>query len=45
MRTVRTKNVGDNAPALVLPTENGQTVSLSDLRGRSVLVTFLSHAA
>jgi len=37
--------VGKPAPKLELPTETGQTVSLESLRGRLVLVSFLSHAA
>jgi peroxiredoxin len=37
--------VGDPAPELMLPNEAGEMVSLADLRGRPVLVSFLSHAA
>ena len=33
------------APALELSDETGRRVSLADLRGRAVLVSFLSHAA
>jgi len=37
--------VGKQAPELELPTEGGEMVSLKGLRGRVVLVSFLSHAA
>ena len=37
--------VGKPAPKLELPTETGEMVSLESLRGRVVLVSFLSHAA
>ncbi|HWO57602.1 MAG TPA: redoxin domain-containing protein [bacterium] len=37
--------VGQPAPKLELATDDGQHVSLSDMRGRPVLVSFLSHAA
>jgi peroxiredoxin len=38
-------DVGGPAPKLELPTETGEMVSLEGLRGRAVLVSFLSHAA
>jgi len=37
--------VGKPAPKLELPTENNEMVSIESLRGRVVLVSFLSHAA
>ena len=37
--------VGDTAPDLVLPSATGGTVSLADLRGRSVVVYFYPAAA
>ncbi len=37
--------VGDVAPALELPTPEGQQVSLRDYLGRPLLLSFLSHAA
>jgi len=37
--------IGDDAPDLTLPTEAGHTFRLSEMRGRPVLVSFLSHAA
>ncbi|GAA4628084.1 peroxiredoxin [Cellulomonas oligotrophica] len=36
--------VGDRAPALTLPTADGGTVDLADLRGRSVVVYFYPAA-
>ncbi len=36
--------VGDPAPAISLPDQNGDTVELSDLRGRKVLVFFYPKA-
>ena len=33
------------APALELPRSDGGTLSLGELRGQPVLLTFLSHAA
>lgn len=41
----RELGVGKSAPELELPTETGEMVSLESLRGRVVLVSFLSHAA
>jgi hypothetical protein len=41
----RELGVGEPAPKLELPTETGEIVSLESLRGRAVLVSFLSHAA
>jgi peroxiredoxin len=41
----RELGVGKLAPKLELPTETGQMVSIASLRGRGVLVSFLSHAA
>lgn len=38
-------DVGQPAPELELPTESGKIVSLQSLRGRVVLISFLSHAA
>jgi len=35
---------GDPAPAFTLPTDDGSTVSLSDLRGRKVIVYFYPAA-
>jgi peroxiredoxin len=35
---------GDPAPALALPTLEGTSFDLEDLRGRPVLVSFLRHA-
>ena len=37
--------IGQPAPLLVLPTEDRHAVNLADLRGKPVLVSFLSHAA
>jgi len=37
--------VGRTAPRLELSTTEGEPFSLDRLRGRPVLVTFLSHAA
>jgi peroxiredoxin len=37
--------VGEPSPKLELPTETGEIVSLEAVRGRPVLVSFLSHAA
>ena len=37
--------IGRPAPSLRLPDAAGQEQALSDLTGRAVLVTFLSHAA
>ncbi|HET8605463.1 MAG TPA: redoxin domain-containing protein [Gaiellaceae bacterium] len=36
--------VGAPAPALELPDLDGERVSLADLRGQPVLVSFLRHA-
>lgn len=41
----REPGVGEPAPALELPTEHGDLVSLASWRGKPVLVSFLSHAA
>ena len=41
----RELGVGKLAPKLELPTETGQMVSIASLRGRGVLISFLSHAA
>jgi thioredoxin-dependent peroxiredoxin len=35
---------GDKAPAIALPDQNGETVKLSDFRGRKVLVFFYPKA-
>ncbi len=37
--------IGRPVPLLVLPTEDGHAVNLADLRGKPILVSFLSHAA
>jgi len=37
--------VGDPAPLLELPTESGDRFALGDLRGKPILLSFLSHAA
>jgi peroxiredoxin len=37
-------SAGDPAPELTLPTRDGGTMRLEDLRGRPVLLTFLRHA-
>jgi peroxiredoxin len=37
--------IGQPAPALVLPAEDGRTIALADFCGKRVLVSFLSHAA
>ncbi len=37
-------NVGDMAPDFRLPDQNGQTVSLSDLRGKTVVLYFFPKA-
>ena len=39
------RGVGKSAPKLELPIESDEMVSLESLRGRLVLVSFLSHAA
>ncbi len=36
--------VGDQAPPLELPDVAGRVVSLDDVRGQPVLVSFLRHA-
>lgn len=36
--------VGDQAPPLELPNIDGRLVSLEDVRGQPVLVSFLRHA-
>jgi peroxiredoxin Q/BCP len=35
--------VGDQAPDFTLPTVDGSTLSLSELRGRSVVLVFLRY--
>ncbi len=38
-------SIGDFAPPLTLPDEDGNEFALKALKGRPILVTFLSHAA
>jgi peroxiredoxin len=45
LNQLRLLKTGDPAPPLDLPTAKGDRVRLEDLRGRSVLLSFLSHAA
>ncbi len=37
--------IGNPAPELSLPDSEGRAFSLADLRGKPLLVSFLSHAA
>jgi peroxiredoxin Q/BCP len=37
-------NINDKAPEFTLPDENGQDVSLKDLRGQSVVLFFFPKA-
>ena len=44
MSVAKSLRSGDPAPELKLPSLDGDEVSLEDLRGRPVLVSFLRHA-
>lgn len=44
-RQAMDSEVRPQAPELTLRDERGKTVSLASLRGRPVLLSFLSHAA
>ncbi len=37
-------NVGDTAPAFALPNQDGQTVSLADFQGKTVVFWFYPRA-
>ena len=37
-------DVGDDAPAFSLPNQDGETISLADLRGRHVLIWWYPKA-
>tara|TARA_Y100000768_G_scaffold239937_1_gene181755 strand:+ start:25 stop:159 length:135 start_codon:yes stop_codon:yes gene_type:complete len=38
-------NIGDNAPDFTLPDANGESVSLSDFKGKKVVLWFFPKAS
>jgi len=44
MSSPHAPQVGQSAPELALPTIDGGTVDLQQLRGHAVLISFLRHA-